>query len=127
MGARPPKTRVLLAEDDPDIRVLVELQLLRLDCEVTIAASGTQAARLARGEPFELVILDLTLPELDGLEVLDLLAGDAKTREIPTMILSARAHESQIADALARGADAYLKKPFSVEELRATVEQLLGR
>lgn len=121
------RRRLLVAEDDADIRLLVELRLRRAGFDVTVATDGREALRLALSESPDLVVLDVAMPELDGLSVLDQMRTNGSTRETPVVLLSASAQESQVKDGLRRGANAYVKKPFSPEELVATIEQLLRR
>jgi DNA-binding response OmpR family regulator len=107
--------------------LLVELRLRRAGFDVTVATDGREALRLALSESPDLVVLDVAMPELDGLSVLDQMRTNGSTRETPVVLLSASAQESQVKDGLRRGANAYVKKPFSPEELVATIEQLLRR
>lgn len=121
------RRRLLVAEDDADIGLLVELRLRRAGFDVTVATDGREALRLALSESPDLVVLDVAMPELDGLSVLDQMRTNGSTRETPVVLLSASAQESQVKDGLRRGANAYVKKPFSPDELVATIEQLLRR
>jgi DNA-binding response OmpR family regulator len=121
------RRRVIVAEDDQDIRLLVELRLRRAGFDVTVAADGREALRLALSESPDLVVLDVAMPELDGLSVLDQIRANGATRKTPVVLLSASVHETQVETGLQRGASAYVKKPFALDQLLATIEQLLAR
>jgi two-component system KDP operon response regulator KdpE len=117
-------SRVLLVEDEPQIRRFVRLALEHQDCDVTEAATAA-AGMLAAGEiKPDLVILDLGLPDRDGLDFI----RDLRTwATLPILVLSARSLESDKVAALDAGADDYLSKPFGVPELLARVRALLRR
>jgi len=119
-----PRPRVLVTDDDPDAREAL-LEVLEPDCEVLTAADGEEALRLARDEHPELVLMDLSMPRLDGLQALERIRADAATAEIPVIVVSARSEDSVKARALDLGAVDYLQKPFSDRELRARVERTL--
>jgi two-component system alkaline phosphatase synthesis response regulator PhoP len=121
------KKRVLLVEDDPDILGLLKHTLEREGYEVAGTTRGEDGLRLARHEPPSLLILDLMLPGIDGLEVLRELRADAKTRQVPTIIVSAKSEEADIVSGLELGADDYLTKPFSPRVLVARVRAVLRR
>ena len=118
--------RVLVAEDNADICLLVELHLRRLGSAVVTATDGREALRRIRSEHFDLVILDVKLPELDGLEVLDAVRDDRQTRTIPVILLTANARHTDVADGLSRGATSYLTKPFTRDELTAAIQRSLN-
>lgn len=121
------RRRLLVAEDDKDIRLLLELHLRRAGFEITVATDGEEALRIVLSEPLDLVVLDAGLPGLDGLSVLDELRARPETRELPVVLVSASVDESQIREGLERGANAYVKKPFQRDELLSVIEQALGR
>ena len=116
---------VLITEDEADIRLLVELQLRRLGFVVHTAVSGREALDIARSQRLDLAILDVTMPEMDGLELLAQLRAYPPTRDVPVIFLTARAEESQALDALSRGAMAYVTKPFHWKELEGAVRDCL--
>ena len=120
------RQRLLIAEDDKDIRFLLELHLRRAGFEVTVAPDGEEALRTLLAEPHDLVVLDVALPALDGLSVLDKLRNCPETSELPVVLVSANVDQSQISDGLERGANAYVKKPFQRDELLSVIEQALG-
>jgi two-component system, OmpR family, KDP operon response regulator KdpE len=117
-------TRVLVVDDEPQIRRALELNLRVRDYEVTTAASGEEALRLAASVHPDLIILDLGLPGIDGVEVIDGIRGWSDT---PILILSAREREEAKVAALDAGADDYVTKPFGMDELLARVRVLERR
>lgn len=121
----PPKVRILVVEDDGDLAELVCLHLADCGFETTHAADGRKALDAARAGDFDLVILDVMLPYLDGFEICrQLRTTDA---QVPILILTARGEEADRVRGLEIGADDYLTKPFSVRELQARVRALLRR
>ncbi len=119
-----PRPRVLVTDDDPDAREAL-LEVLQPDCDVVTAEDGEEALELARDEPPDLVLMDLSMPRLDGLQALERMRADPATAEVPVIIVSARGEASLKARALDLGAVDYLQKPFSDRELRARVERTL--
>jgi DNA-binding response OmpR family regulator len=118
---------VLVVEDEPHIRELVALHLQLDGWTVTQTGDGQEALRLARAEPFDLVILDLMLPGLDGMTVLRALRREAPAKDVPVLLLTARRDESDKVLGLDSGADDYLTKPFGVRELVARANALTRR
>ncbi len=121
------KTKILVVDDEQDIRELVELNLSRDGYEILTCESGTDALDLARSRLPDLIVLDLMLPDIDGLEVCKALKRDSKTEHIPVIMLTARGEESDIVIGLELGADDYVTKPFSGKVLAARVRRLLRR
>ena len=121
-----PRT-VLVVEDEPNIRELVALHLQLDGWTVTQTGDGQDALRLARAEPFDLVILDLMLPGLDGMTVLRAIRREAPAKDVPVLLLTARRDESDKVLGLESGADDYLTKPFGVRELVARARALTRR
>src|SRR5438094_10642780 len=119
--------RILIVEDDPDIAELVARYLEKAAFETDRAASGRDALQMIAVNPPALVVLDLMLPHVDGLEICLRLRSDQKTAAIPLIMLTARAEESERIVGLELGADDYLAKPFSPNELVARVRALLRR
>jgi DNA-binding response OmpR family regulator len=120
-------TRVLIVEDDRDIAELVSRYLERSGFEVDMLSSGTEALTAIASRPPDLLILDLMLPGVDGLEICRSIRSTTATRTIPVIMLTARAEESERIAGLEIGADDYIAKPFSPNELVARVRALLRR
>jgi len=123
----PMSTRVLVVEDDPDISELVARYLEKAGYTPTRVSSGRDALDAVRAKAPELIVLDVMLPHVDGLEVCRLLRANDHTASIPIIMLTARAEESERIVGLEMGADDYLAKPFSPNELVARVRALLRR
>jgi DNA-binding response OmpR family regulator len=121
------KPLVLVADDDPDILALVTFRLERAGYDVVGANDGEQALQLALAQPPDLAVLDVMMPRLDGYEVTTRLRQNERTRRIPIILLTARVQEADIARGFEVGADDYVKKPFSPQELGARVQAILGR
>jgi DNA-binding response OmpR family regulator len=118
---------VLIADDDPDIRSLVAIRLERSGYEVVAAGDGEQALATALERAPDLAVLDVMMPKLDGYEVTERLREQDATRHLPVILLTARVQEADIARGVEAGADDYVKKPFSMGELRDRVQAVLGR
>jgi DNA-binding response OmpR family regulator len=116
---------VLIADDDPDILELVSLTLERDGYEVTQARSGEEALRIAGERTLHLAVLDLMMPGMDGYEVTRRLRAADGEHRLPILILSAFAEDRQTALALAAGADAYMRKPFSPRALLAKAGSMI--
>jgi len=121
------KANILVIEDEEDILELVRYNLAKEGYEVICATTGEEGLGVARSKPPTLVVLDLMLPGVDGLEVCRLLKTDPKTRHIPIVILTARSEEADIVAGLELGADDYMTKPFSPRVLIARVRAVLRR
>ena len=116
---------VLVADDDDDILLLVTTRLRRDGFEVVSASSGDQALALARERKPALAVLDIGMPGLDGLEVLQHIRGDEELRGMLVLLLTAKAQESDVRRGYESGADAYVRKPFSPADLSKRVRELL--
>jgi DNA-binding response OmpR family regulator len=116
---------LLVADDDEDVLMLVQLRLSRSGYEVVVARDGEEALRLAREKQPDLAVLDWMMPKASGLEVLRALRADEETSSIPVLMLTARASASDIEQGLAAGADDYIAKPFSPQELASRVQSIL--
>jgi len=116
---------ILIVEDDPDIRKILQYNLSREGFDTRFAATGEEGLDLARTLAPDAVILDLMLPGMDGLEVCKLLKYDARTRNIPVLMLTAKSSETDEIVGLEIGASDYLTKPFNVGVLLARVKNLL--
>jgi DNA-binding response OmpR family regulator len=118
---------VLVADDEEDIRALVAFRLERAGYEVIIAADGEEALTLATTRLPDLVVLDMMMPKATGLEVTRSLRGQDETKDIPVILLTARAQEADVARGFEAGVDDYVKKPFSPQDLQLRVQALLER
>jgi len=118
---------VLVADDDEDIRSLVTFRLERAGYRVVTASDGEQALSLALEHSPALAVLDVMMPRLDGYELTRRLREHEATRSMPVILLTARAQEADVERGFEAGADDYIRKPFSPQELRARVQAILGR
>jgi two-component system phosphate regulon response regulator PhoB len=118
---------ILVVDDEEDLLELVRYNLSRDGYRVACVSTGEDALKSARKQPPDLIVLDLMLPAVDGLEVCRRLKGDSKTRDIPIIMLTAKSEESDMVAGLERGADDYIAKPFSPRVLSARVKALLRR
>ena len=121
------KPKILVVDDEPDALELIAFNLKSAGLEVLTAENGDQAQRLARAQLPDLILLDLMLPEVDGLEVCKILRRDAATSAIPIIMVTAKAAEMDRVLGLELGADDYVTKPFSPRELVLRVKNLLRR
>jgi two-component system alkaline phosphatase synthesis response regulator PhoP len=119
--------RILVVEDDPDIAELIVHYLQNAGHATHRLSSGTQVTAHLRHEPADLVILDIMLPGMDGMDVCDALRRDTSTSHLPIIMLTARGDEADRVAGLERGADDYVTKPFSPRELVARVAARLRR
>ncbi|MHB1305630.1 MAG: response regulator [Limisphaerales bacterium] len=121
------KPKILVVDDEPDALELVEFNLKGAGFEVVTAADGAEALKKARAHVPDLILLDLMLPEVDGLEVCKILRRDSATSAIPIIMLTAKAAEVDRILGLELGADDYVTKPFSPRELGLRIKNLLRR
>jgi DNA-binding response OmpR family regulator len=121
------KAKILVVDDEPDTIELISFNLQSAGYDVITAADGAEALRKARRHTPDAVVLDLMLPELDGLEVCKVLRRDPATEKIPILMLTAKAAEMDRIVGLELGANDYLTKPFSPRELVLRVRNLLKR
>src|SRR5882672_261272 len=126
-AANTPRPVVLVVEDEQNIRDLLCLHLGLENYECVQCADGESALKLARSRRFDLVILDLMLPGLDGVTVCRAIRRESENPDVPVLMLTARREESDKVVGLESGADDYLTKPFGVRELVARVRALLRR
>lgn len=127
LSSKTARKRILVADDEPDVLALVSLHLQRAGYDVLKADDGEQALRLAREEEPALVVLDLMMPGLSGLEVAKLLKQSPQTARIPVLMLTAKADEVDRIVGLEIGADDYVTKPFSPREIVLRVQSILRR
>ncbi len=121
------KERILVVDDEEDILELVRYNLAREGFHVTCAATGEDALKKAGDDGVDLIVLDLMLPGINGLEVARTLKKSARTRKIPIIMLTAKGEEADVVAGLEIGADDYVAKPFSPRVLTARVHAVLRR
>ena len=118
---------VLAADDDEDILELITFRLERSGYTVVQARDGEEAWNLAQANPPDLAVLDVMMPKLDGFELTRRLRANDATSRMPIILLTARAQDADVQQGFDAGADDYIRKPFSPQELRARVQAILGR
>ena len=116
---------VVLAEDDVDIRDLVQIVLEGLDLSVTAVGNGAEALAECRRLKPRLLLLDITMPIMNGLEVCREVRSDPELKDLPVILMTARAQASDVQAGMDAGADTYIIKPFGPIELREHVENIL--
>ncbi len=121
------KEKILVVDDEADILELVRYNLSREGYHVTGTLTGEDALRKVRSDPFDLIVLDLMLPGMDGLAFTKTLKNDSRLRSIPIVMLSAKGEEADIVTGLELGADDYITKPFSPKVMIARVRAALRR
>jgi CheY-like chemotaxis protein len=121
------KPLVLVVEDHEDTRFLLTYFLGVRDCRVMVAKDGEEAIRMAEETRPDLILMDISLPHLDGLAATHKLRGLAALQDVPVVFLSGHAEESFRARALAQGGNDYLVKPFALVELERILERHIGK
>jgi two-component system alkaline phosphatase synthesis response regulator PhoP len=121
------KERILIVEDEQDILELVRYNLARENYQVFCASSGEEALRIVASETLNLIVLDLMLPGIDGLEVARRLKNNSRTQHIFIVMLTAKGSEADIVTGLELGADDYITKPFSPRVLLARIKAVIRR
>ena len=122
------KRRILIVEDEQDVAGLIKHAVERTgDAEAEVVVSGDTALKAVAERPPDLVLLDLNLPVLDGVEVCRILRSRSETKQLPIIILTARGAEDDKVTGLEIGADDYISKPFSLRELTARIRAVLRR
>ncbi|MBK7858240.1 MAG: response regulator [Archangiaceae bacterium] len=116
--------RLLLVEDEPVIRELVRSMLGDGTVDVECAATGAEGLKLAKTNSYDLILLDVVLPQMDGITICRLLKADPKTAATPLYMLTAKAKKTDVETAIKAGADGYIHKPFRVTELMELIERL---
>lgn len=118
--------KVLVVEDDPHIGRMVEIKLGNNGFAVLRAADGEQGLDLIRSERPDLILLDVNMPVMDGMEVLRQVRSDPELSQVPVILMTARGEESAERQGIEMGANDYVTKPFSPRDLLARVRRLLG-
>ncbi len=122
-----PKPTVLIVEDEPDIAELIKFHCEREGCEAKVVGSGKAALDVVKREPPDLLILDLMLPDVGGIEICRRVKQWPETRDVPVVMVTAKGEESDVVAGLEIGADDYVVKPFSPRVLMARVRAVLRR
>ena len=123
----PTRARILVAEDDPDLGPVLEEVLAEDGYEVVRTTDGAEAVRLTEQHAFDLILLDVEMPTLDGFAACRALRADPRLEGVPIVMLTARSGEEHVAEGFAEGATDYLTKPFAVAQFRARVRSWLTR
>ena len=121
------KKTILVVEDEEDILALLQFNLMKAGYAVECAACGEEALKIISAQLPDLILLDLMLPGIGGLEICETLRRDEATSEIPIIMLTAKGEESDIIQGLELGADDYITKPFSIKVLLARIQTVLRR
>ena len=119
------KKKILIADDEPTIRLIVS-KILSKEYIVLEATNGEEAVDIAKGQKPDIILMDLMMPKMDGYTACSSIKTDQATKVIPVIILTAIGHEFNKKFAMEMGADAYITKPFSADELLRQVKQALG-
>jgi two-component system alkaline phosphatase synthesis response regulator PhoP len=117
--------KILIVEDDPTTVQLIEFLLKKNNFEVLIAHNGVEALEIAKKEKSDLILMDVMMPKMDGIEAIEKLKKDENTRDIPIVILSALGQEMDVMRGLQAGASSYIVKPFSPKELLEEIKTKL--
>lgn len=120
-----PRERVLVVEDDPEVRLAL-VELLSLHWDVAEAADGLEALELIGGEAPDLVLSDLLMPRLDGLELVRQLRAEPRSARLPVVVVTARSKEDSLLESFTAGADDFVQKPFTGSEILARIRKLLA-
>lgn len=119
--------RIVVADDDADIRELVEFKLATLGHDIVAVSDGAAAVEACQAHRPDLAVLDVMMPGVSGLDAMRVIRSDPMLSDLPVILLTARAQESDVETGFDSGADDYITKPFSPRELALRVEALLAR
>ena len=119
--------RIVVADDDVDIRELVEFKLSTMGHDIVAVGDGGAAMDACRAQKPDLAVLDVMMPGVSGLDAIRMIRADPELLDLPVILLTARAQESDVETGFDSGADDYITKPFSPRELASRVEALLAR
>jgi CheY-like chemotaxis protein len=118
--------KVLLAEDEPDIQLITRLALEDAGCSVVAVSDGQAALDSAQTQPFDVVLLDVMMPRIDGFTACARLHANPQTRDLPVIFLTAKSQELEVQRGLEIGARGYIVKPFDVFSLVDRIINILG-
>ncbi|HTP00804.1 MAG TPA: response regulator [Anaerolineales bacterium] len=119
--------KILIAEDEPDIRELVAFMLRFAGYEVLAASNGEEAVQTANRDRPDLILMDVRMPKMTGYDACRIMKATPELRDVPVVFLSAKGQESEIQSGLEAGAEEYLLKPFSPDELTNRVRSILAK
>lgn len=122
-----PSTRILVVDDDPDLLLMLAKMLARIGVTAKTAATAADCLTLLDDEHFDLLVLDLMLPDADGFDILRKVRAETRFDHMPVLILSARADSNVVEEGLELGADGYLTKPYLPNTLTSNVRALLAQ
>ncbi|HZT65409.1 MAG TPA: response regulator [Acidimicrobiales bacterium] len=122
-----PAATILVVDDDPVIQKLLHVNFQMEGYDVVMAGDGQEAVDKARSARPDLIVLDVMMPKLDGLQVASILKSDEATASIPIIMLSAKAQDFDVKAGMAAGADDYITKPFDPLQLLARAAELMGK
>jgi DNA-binding response OmpR family regulator len=117
--------RILVVDDDEHIQKSLSQYLEMEDFEVEVASSGQEALERAGHQAFDLVLLDIMMPEMDGFEVVETLRAKERTSRVPIILLTARGQDTDVIKGYHLGVSSYLTKPFNLDELVETIREVL--
>lgn len=118
--------KVLLAEDEPDIQLITRMALEDAGCKVVAVSDGQEALESARSDSFDVILLDVMMPRVDGFTACARLHADPRTRDLPVIFLTAKSQELEVQQGLSIGARGYIVKPFDVFGLIDRINAILG-
>ncbi len=119
--------KILLVDDEPDFVATVEFFLIGSGYQVFVAKNGKEAIEQAETEKPDLILMDVMMPEMDGLETCRHLKMDSSLKSIPIIMLTAKGQVQDVKDAFAVGADSYVVKPFNLPDLEERIEKMLSK
>ena len=121
------KARILVVDDNPDSLAIMRTILENHDYEVVAAGNGTDGLAVVRSTPVDLVLLDVMMPDMSGIEVLQQIKLDAATGRLPVILVTAKTHDDDLLSGYEYGADYYIPKPFTAKQLLYGIELVLGQ
>lgn len=123
---RPPK-RILVVDDNPDSVTIMRAILEARHYQIQVANSGAEALDMIQKEAPDLVLLDVMMPEMSGLEVLQRIKDEARTGRLPVILVTAKTHDDDVLSGYQYGADYYITKPFTAKQLLYGIDLVLGK
>jgi len=119
--------KVLIIEDDPSNLKILEVALEKMDCELFTAINGEQGLEMAQNHEPQLILMDIMMPKMNGLEILKNLRQSSNLAQIPVLVISAKTGKKDVEMALEAGATEFISKPFRVKEIQEKVKKYLGK